>query len=459
MTEVIKRSEVKYSSGSMCDRMGRVFFWKGRVFREINKNYEDRIRAFLSSELFASLTAEHFIPRTWIADCVFDNSQETDMCLRYNNGGGMLIEHERVQPSAPSDWSFSMLKDAALFLLNLNSFLKSYGYNLWDGHLWNVCFHNNRPMLIDFGSLVPIEAGSCFESDFIHTCGYPLMLFSQNESYLAKSLLSSPSCIYQRTIPSQKIENSAAIRECLYQFFKHIKFANRFRKTSKLERKFLKPAFIQKHMNFKMLERTMWDEYQNDFFKDFINNKLNERFARFEDISNLIARHCPDAESLVDLAGNQGALCYYLEQKIPALKNLINLDYDEKAIDTSYKFLKEHSSKIHTIVGNFMLPIHNNFKEVYQCDVALALAVTHHLTLAQGFHLSAVFETIKSYSNKYVFIEFMPWGLWGGGERPEVPEWYNFNWFKETFERYFTLLHVEDFGNNRILFIGKNKEK
>lgn len=58
--------------------------------------------------------------------------------------------------------------------------------------------------------------------------------------------------------------------------FKHIKFANRFCKTSKLERKFLKPAFIQKHMNFKMLERTMWDEYQNDFLKiSLITNLMN----------------------------------------------------------------------------------------------------------------------------------------------------------------------------------------
>ena len=51
----------------------------------------------------------------------------------------------------------------------------------------------------------------------------------------------------------------------------------------------------------------------------------------------------------------------------------------------------------------------------------------------------------------------MPWGLWGGGEKPAIPDWYTQEWFQKTFKQYFTLLHQEDFGNNRILFIGQIK--
>lgn len=442
MSETIKLSEIKYSSSSLCDKIGRVFFHEGRVFREINKDYEDRILAFLSSDLFNQLIVNHFIPKTYISNRRLDN-------------GNMVLEHEKVQVSAPSDWSFSMLKEAAIFLLELNAFLKNYGYHLYDGHLWNICFHNNHPQLIDFGTLVPIEAGSCFDVEFIHTCGYPLMLYTQNESYLAKALLSSPSNIYQRTIPSQTIEESAAVSRCLRRFFNHIKLSNCFKKIERLERQFLSPSFIRKHMNFNLLNKTMWDDYQNDFFKDIEEGKLNQRFARYEVIKNLIAEYCSDAESLTDLAGNMGAMCYYLEKFQPMLKKFVNIDYDEKAIEISYAYLQSHSSVVNTIVGNFMLPSRNSFIKDFKSDIVLAMAVTHHLTLTQGFYLSAVFEKIKSYTNKYVFIEFMPWGLWGGGERPEVPDWYNLDWFKQTFEQYFELIHIKDFGKNRILFIGK----
>ncbi len=445
MSNIIKKSEMEYSSSSLCDKMGRVFHWQGRIFREINKNYEDRVRAFLTSELFAELVRNKYIPDTKISEYHIEN----ESCL--------LLEHEKVQTSAPSDWSFSMLKDASLFLLKLNNFLKQYGYNLSDGHLWNVCFYNNHPMLVDFGSMVPLELGSCFEKEFILTCGYPLILFNQQESYLAKALLSSPSCIYQRTIPCGKIEESAVVHTCIRKFFNKIKCTNCFKKLEKLEKKLLKPQFIEKHIKSPVLEKTMWEGYQNDFFNDIEKGKLNNRFNRFDNIKKYIQTYCPDAESVTDLAGNQGGMCYYLEKNIPQLKNLISIDYDEKAIESAYQYFKTHNTKLNIILGNFMLPIRDNFSKTYQSDVVLALAVTHHLVLSQGFHLSSIFETIKSYSNKYVFIEFMPWGLWGGGEKPAIPDWYTQEWFQKTFKQYFTLLHQEDFGNNRILFIGQIK--
>lgn len=445
MSNIITRREIKYNSGSVCDKLGRVFSWQGRIFREINKNYEDRVTKFLSSELFKILIEKKYIPFTKISDYSIENENI------------MLLEHEKIQPSAPSDWSFSMLKDASLFLLKLNELLKKYGYNLWDGHLWNVCFHNNQPMFIDFGSIVSAEEGSYFEQEFIHTCCYPLILFSQQESYLAKALLSSPSCIYQRTIPSHKIEENPVIRQCIRKYFNGLKFSNRFHKIKKLEKQLLDPLFIEKHINNNMLAKTMWDDYQNDFFKEIEAGKLHERFSRFEKIKNYMQTYCPDAKSVTDLAGNQGGICYYLEKNIPQLQNLVSIDYDEKAIESAYKYFKTHKTKLNIILGNFMLPIRESFSRAYQSDVVLALAVTHHLILSQGFHLSSIFETIKSYSNKYVFIEFMPWGLWGGGDKPSIPDWYTQDWFRKIFEQYFTLLHIEDFGMNRILFIGKIK--
>jgi len=52
-------------------------------------------------------------------------------------------------------------------------------------------------------------------------------------------------------------------------------------------------------------------------------------------------------------------------------------------------------------------------------------------------------------------IQIMPLGL----RRGKVPEWYNLDWFKEHFEKYFRLLNMisSEKDNSRILLIGEKK--
>ena len=92
-----------------------------------------------------------------------------------------------------------------------------------------------------------------------------------------------------------------------------------------------------------------------------------------------------------------------------------------------------------------------------KADVTLALALTHHLILTQKYSISQIFKKISSLSNKYVFIEFMPSGLWAGGEATKIPEGYTLEWFRNNFKKYFNVIEEKDFGDNRYLFIWKKK--
>ena len=46
-SNIIKESEIKYSSLSFTDPVGRVFFARDRVFRAINPSVEDEVQEFL----------------------------------------------------------------------------------------------------------------------------------------------------------------------------------------------------------------------------------------------------------------------------------------------------------------------------------------------------------------------------------------------------------------------------
>ena len=92
-------------------------------------------------------------------------------------------------------------------------------------------------------------------------------------------------------------------------------------------------------------------------------------------------------------------------------------------------------------------------------DIALSLAVTHHLILTSGFSLSAILERLASYSKKYVMVEFMPLGLWSIENKKEqkLPDWYNVEWFRKEFSSKFELILEEQVEENRIVFFGKLK--
>ena len=93
--------------------------------------------------------------------------------------------------------------------------------------------------------------------------------------------------------------------------------------------------------------------------------------------------------------------------------------------------------------------------ERFKSDIVIALALTHHLILAQNLRLQWIFEVLAAFTRKYVLIEFMPLGL--GGRRSSLPTWYTLEWFESEMERYFEILEVLHIDRKRIAILGRIK--
>lgn len=419
---------------SVCDQKGRVFLYKGKVYRAIFPSFEKEILDLLNSKMFQELVALGWFPKTRIS------SKKVE-------GFNLVLSHEKLLSSEQTEWCFSSLKEGVLFLLKLEQFLNRYDYQLWDGHLYNVLFKNNKPLFIDLGSIQKKTKPSVFYNEILYLSIYPLVLLSQNERFLARSILTYHN--FMRTIPAQQIEQSEAVQKIIEAFFKKNKLPydlNCFYDT----------LFLEKYLTPPEKEETLWGEYQTDFYE----NQNLERFKRYALIDRYIQKYTKKRRaSVLDLAGNQGALLFYLEEKNKEKYTfLTNVDYDENAIEASKRILIEKGSKVSSYLFNFMLPKRALYKD-FKHDVVLALAITHHLVLSQKFHIDAVFEQIKRYANKLVFIEFMPLGLWDGKTAPALPDWYTYDWFKIHFKKHFKLLKIKEVEKNRILFVGKVKKE
>ena len=66
----------------------------------------------------------------------------------------MVLKHEKINfISYPYEWTFSQLKDAAIFHLNFQIFLLEQGAKLIDASAYNIQFKNNKPIFIDLLSI------------------------------------------------------------------------------------------------------------------------------------------------------------------------------------------------------------------------------------------------------------------------------------------------------------------
>ena len=182
---------------------------------------------------------------------------------------------------------------------------------------------------------------------------------------------------------------------------------------------------------------------------------------RFERIIEILKPH--SINSALEFGGNKGLFAKALMENTE-ISRIICTDYDEMAVDNMFNNFRTTDLNIMPVLLDFTMLSTSSYGlphyERFRSDLVIGLALTHHLILAQRVSLERILEIFDKYSNRYVLLEFMPLGLYSAKSKyppPPVPDWYTFDWFKETFERSFNLLHVEHLEENRILFFGEKK--
>lgn len=452
----IEAREIQFSSFSLGDSFGKVFTWKGRLFRGIYKEARPLALDLFSSGLIDELNKQRLIPKTTVTDF---HLEEFDL----------VIEHELIPSvSYPHEWSFTMLKDAALCVLKLNETSLKFGFETKDCHAYNVVFHNNRPLFVDIGSFVKVPNENvnllCYE-EFLMDYFHPLKIWRSGDYYTAKRIIADETGL----LPHQSylnIQYGFPLKQIGYFFtkarkgiFKALNILSRKGKirTNTIKRKEKQVRHLYNCTKALSLpvKKSTWHNYHNEYL-DAAGNVISST-KRFDRIVELLNQF--NVTTLTELAGNQGVVSKLLLQKVPAIQKIICTDYDENAIDLLYNSIKnnEHfSDRLIPAVVNFMTPVPNYFgsnpDKRFASDCVLALAVTHHLILTQKFNIDVIISSIKSYTRKYLVTEFMPLGLWDGKFAPPYPAWYTRDWFVTHLEKHFRILTEEKTEENRITF-------
>jgi len=167
-----QRSELE--PGSFRDRRARVFYRDGAVLRGLTEEARRDWRFVQDSGLLARCVAAG-----WIV--------ATDEVAVQDDPWAAILRHEPIPfISYPYEWSFDMLRDAALLHLDLLAAALDAGCIIQDASPFNVQWKGTTPVFIDVASLRPLQRGETWVAyrQFCELFLYPLLL----QSYRGVSL-------------------------------------------------------------------------------------------------------------------------------------------------------------------------------------------------------------------------------------------------------------------------------
>ena len=164
---------LKADPGSFRDRSNRVFVTDKAVFRALDANAKAHWDKLSNTKFFKKYSESGQIIAT-------KNVELSALGALANQGGDWvaLLEHERVPViSYPYEWSFGMLKDAALLHLDMMLDALAEGFVLKDATPFNVQFIGSRATLIDVISFEKLSNDVWVaQRQFCEMFLYPLML-------------------------------------------------------------------------------------------------------------------------------------------------------------------------------------------------------------------------------------------------------------------------------------------
>ena len=125
---------------SFRDPSGFLYLSAGRLLRQVNMAYQENYDRLMTSGLYQELVNQGLLIPHFESD---HTGMRPEIAYK-------VLEPETIRfISYPYEWSFSQFKDAALLTLLIQKLALEFGMSLKDSSVYNIQFHQGRPVLVD----------------------------------------------------------------------------------------------------------------------------------------------------------------------------------------------------------------------------------------------------------------------------------------------------------------------
>jgi len=405
---------LRVDAGSFRDPGSRVFHQDGQTYRALDRRAMENWRELAATRFFEDGVADGRIVGTELTEGV-----ET---IDGDEWVGVLHHEQIPVVSYPYEWTFSMLRDAAMLQLDLLSAALAEDMILKDSTPFNVQWRGRNPVFIDIGSFEALERGDVWigYDQFLRQYLYPLMLTAHVGIPFQPWLRGQPD-----GLTAEQLRRVLSSRDLLRKSgLLHVALPARAeRKASdggRNVRSELKAAGFSKEMiesNVNGLRRIVsglewnpgssrWNRYATE-----CDHVRVDRGAKAAFVTGFLA---DDAPAVVwDVGANDG---YFSKLAAEVAGYVVALDADDVILDDVYRSLKPSGpDNILPIVQDLANPSPGigwrglerpPFVDRSSPDLVLCLAVVHHLVIGRNVPLRAVVDWLADLGAKAI-LEFV----------------------------------------------------
>jgi len=421
----IPREEQQWLSESFVDPNGRVFEWRGEIYRMLETSYASR---------WKDLTERGLIPGL-IRDGLLVESELTNLTVE---SGKAVLRHRRIPVvSYCYEWVPTMLKEAALITLELCLRLAQEGMTLQDGHPWNILFDGTKPVYIDASSIVPARDDILWApyQQFCNFFLFPLYLYAAGcdrvarwlmRDYLAgvtdEDLLAALPVSFKVRHPRRTL--GVVVPKWLGKIFERLpeELQQRFLAVSKSVNS--GPANVK--LKIKFLESlrkdiaglklgggtSHWAGYYGTTDKGYFHTDLSP--GDWQQKQHAVGKFLNEIRprSVLDVGTNTGQ---YAKLAAAAGARVTACEVDVAALSVCYEQARQERLNILPLAANvFSLsptPGRGGVAsppptERFRSEFVMGLAVIHHVVAIQRMSIARISEIFAALSERWLLLEF-----------------------------------------------------
>jgi len=454
--------------GSFRDPAGFVFVRSGVPYRLVRPAFAPDYDHMLQSGFHAAAVAKGWlVPHEEVAPPTAELDEPYHRILR----------PEKLEfISYPYEWCFSQLRGAALLTLRLARLALDFGLTLKDASAYNVQFRGPQPIFIDTTSFVRAAPDQLWPA-YYQFCRHflaPLLLATKSQLLLQRELRvhldGIPIDLASRLLPlSSWLQPSSLMHVHLHARAERGQGSTRSAGSdvSTQRRSAYGTVALLEHL-IKLLERleppqlaTEWGDYERA-------THYSENASRSK--HDLVGSVCDELrpETVWDLGANSGRYSRLAESRGA---RTIAFDADPSAVERCYaESLGRPRSSLVSLHMDLTNPSPRlgwdcgermSLRDRGPCDLALALALIHHLVLGRGIPFDALSEGM-SHLARNLLVEWIPPAdpmiAPLRQRRPQGAPDYDQQHFEDSFNDHFRLAqrwNLPESGRTLYLFCGK----
>lgn len=407
---------LKRDPGSYRDPHNGILRHDGRVLRHFDEAGWAAFTAAESSGVLTSLLAEGLLlPYRRLAD------DELPLVRHAAPAAVGAIEHPQIPfLSYPYEWTFHMLRDAALLHLEVLDRLAAAGFVLKDGQADNVQFIGARPVFIDLGSIEPYRPGTAWAgySQFCATFLAPLLIESMRHIPFQPLLRGQPTGIDVATAARLLPWRSRLRRGAFFHVHLHAWLQRRVAESPSAGQAAIRGRTIDAHgvrrqvRSLRKLIEGLRPAPPNSGWADYAPDASYGDEAR-EAKRRIVAAALADRpERVWDVGANTGE---YSDLALERAGYVVAMDAEPAAVDALYRRSRAHD-RLLPLVQDITNPSpdqgwgeteRRGLRARGPADLVLWLALSHHLALSHAVPLERQVAWVADVARVAVF-EFVP---------------------------------------------------